>query len=77
MRQERNEHDLIRDFADEIPGYLNNARIARILMNTTLSSDTHSNLHRCYTALVSASVIPADELKLLEAWLNECEKRGC
>src|SRR6185436_15069807 len=31
VRQERNEHSLIRDFEDEIPGYLNNARICKML----------------------------------------------
>ena len=36
--QERNDHDLLKDFADEVPGYLNNAAIARTLADLNLES---------------------------------------
>ena len=42
MRQERNEHDLMRDFADEIPGYLHNRRIASVLDSLDLSAGVES-----------------------------------
>lgn len=77
VRQERNEHDLLRDFADEVPGYLHNARIARILDETSLSANLHENLKRCYVALVQAAILPEAELVLVNAWIEECVKRGC
>lgn len=77
VRQERNEHNLLRDFADEVPGYLNNARIAQTLADTTLTGDVRADLHRCYAALIKASIFPAGEMPLVESWLAECEKRHC
>jgi hypothetical protein len=35
MQQDRNQHDLLKDFEDEIPGYLHNARICRQLEDLT------------------------------------------
>ncbi len=73
--QERNEHNLMLDFADEVPGYLHNTRIADTLQSLTLQpgiSSVGSNLRTCYEALVSLGVIGANELPLLDAWLGEC-----
>ncbi len=71
--QDRNQHSLLGDFADEVPGYLNNARILDILTALPLSPDpsrTGENLWRCYEALVQAGIVPAKELELLELWLQ-------
>src|SRR6185312_15804066 len=65
MRQDRNEHDLMRDFADEIPGYLNNDRIRRVLEQTSVTGGETNlalDLRRCYEALVGIGVIDAREL---------------
>lgn len=75
VRQERNEHNLLRDFNDEIPGYLNNAKIIRVLQECTLKGEPASDLLACYEALVKADIMPADELKLVSAWLAEVAKR--
>ena len=59
--QHRNAHNLLRDFEQEIPGYLNNNRIISILERTQLLSGAEmvgDNLHRCYEALISAGIIP-------------------
>jgi len=72
--QERNQHSLIKDFRDEVPGYLNNVRIVEILSGLTLGSqrsETAHNVMKCYQALVSAEIVPAKELRLLELWLAE------
>jgi len=72
--QERNEHNLMRDFADEMPGYLNNARIREALEGLVLapgSAHMAENLRRCYGALVSLGVVGAEELPLLDAWLGD------
>lgn len=72
--QERNEHSLIKDFADEVPGYLNNDRIRKTLEDTPLNKGTANmldNLQRCYQALVKLDVIGQDELPLLDAWIRD------
>jgi len=71
--QERNEHSLIKDFRDEVPGYLNNVRIIETLTALSLSKDpasTPDNVRICYEALVRAEIVPAKELALLEHWLT-------
>jgi hypothetical protein len=72
--QERNEHDLLRDFADEVPGYLNNAKIARTLDALELASGTASieaNMTACYQALIGLSLVDAREIELLQAWFAD------
>lgn len=73
VRQERNAHSLLRDFEDEVPGYLHNQRILNLLQGLTLSShprDTAENLLLCYKALVREGLVPPEELRLLGLWLK-------
>jgi len=75
--QERNEHDLLRDFADEVPGYLNNAKIARALDALDLApgvASLEANMTRCYQALIDLTVVDARELELLAAWFADLRK---
>lgn len=72
--QERNEHDLMKDFRDELPGYLQNHLIREILEKAPLRSGAAhigENLRRCYEALVAASIVSDKELPLLDAWLHD------
>jgi hypothetical protein len=74
--QERNEHDLRRDFEQEVPGYLENARICRTLGQLSLvrgrdPRTTCDNLRTCYEALVSLGVIGSDEVTLVQAWIRD------
>lgn len=74
MFQERNDHILLRDFAEEIPGYLNNSAICAVLQETKLKNGAehmHSNMRLCYEALVAKNYIDNAELKLLDAWLAD------
>jgi len=74
MFQDRNPHNLLRDFEQEVPGYLNNQKIREVLESTNLQSgadEVSANLHRCYVALIMAGLIPEKEMPLVEAWLNE------
>jgi hypothetical protein len=71
--QERNQHSLIRDFRDEVPGYLNNMRIMEILTNLNLSADPAqcaANLGKCYEALIAAEIVPQKEMRLVELWIE-------
>jgi hypothetical protein len=74
--QERNEHNLMKDFRDEVPGYLNNARIARELESLKLSGrqeDIFSNLVRCYEKLIGMDLVGGEELEILEAWKGDLQ----
>jgi hypothetical protein len=74
MRQERNVHNLLRDFNDEIPGYLHNSEICKALESLPLESGVEKiggNLKLCYEKLVNMSVIGREELQLLDAWLED------
>ena len=71
--QDRNVHDLIRDFRDEIPGYDKNREICEILAGLKLKKGeaaVSGNLLSCYEALVAKEIFPAKELDLLNAWGN-------
>jgi hypothetical protein len=77
--QERNEHDLMKDFVDEIPGYVHNRRITEILGTMSLSKGLNyipDNMRKCYEALVDLGVVDQQELKLLNAWLSDLEQIG-
>jgi hypothetical protein len=77
--QARNEHDLMRDFADEIPGYLRNAEICEALGRLKLRAGIEhlsDNLRVCYEELVRMGVVDARELELLGAWIDDV-KANC
>jgi len=77
MYQVRNVHNLLKDFADEVPGYLNNNRICDQLQKLNLKpgqDNIDDNLRLCYDKLVDMSLVGAEELKLLEVWLKEINK---
>jgi len=75
--QERNYHNLMRDFEDEIPGYLGNRRFAEVLSRLALApgkENAADNLIRCYEALNTAGFFPRDEMTLVRAWVADFEK---
>jgi hypothetical protein len=74
VRQERNEHDLLRDLADEVPGYLNNRQICEALEALSLDAGAErigDNMRACYEKLVSMSLVGREELGLLDQWLAD------
>ena len=69
--QDRNDHDLMNDFKDEIEGYLNNEKIVDTLEKLTLSSSQYAildHLRRCYDTLISKKFIGEEEGNLVESW---------
>lgn len=75
--QERNEHNLMKDFEDEIPGYSNNFNICKELQNLQLKQGKENiadNLITCYQKLISIGVVRAEEITLLKAWINDLNK---
>ena len=74
--QLRNDHSLMRDFADEVPGYLHNRKIGETLDALSLKPGVEhigANLLACYEALVSAKIMESREMPLVEAWLADLE----
>ncbi|MCA1850084.1 MAG: STELLO glycosyltransferase family protein, partial [Acidobacteria bacterium] len=75
--QERNEHNLMRDFHDEVPGYLNNSRIGEALGNLPIQPGVDKlgdNLRLSYEELVRMELVGGQELDLVEAWIADLEE---
>ena len=71
--QERNPHNLMKDFADEVPAYLGVKRICEVLDSLRLERHSLNNLHLMYRALVDAELVPREEMTCLEAWISDCK----
>lgn len=73
MYQVRNPHNLLKDFEQEVPGYLGNSRLCQALERVALerSGALHENLYKCYEALVREGFVPKQELPLARAWLAD------
>ena len=72
--QVSNEHSLMKDFADEIPGYVQNRKIGERLEQLKLASGPENipdNLIRCYEELVRLAVVGAEEMALVKAWCQD------
>jgi hypothetical protein len=64
----------MKDFEDEVPGYLKNEQIARTLDALTLRPGADAvadNLVRCYESLVATQVLKPDEMPLVRAWVKD------
>jgi hypothetical protein len=74
VKQQRNEHNLIADFKDEIVGYNENELICATLKNLNLKKGTQNineNMLVCYDALIKLGVLQQEEKLLLTSWLND------
>lgn len=74
VRQERNEHNLMSDFHDELIGYKSNLEIFRVLGELNLNDGIDNipdNMIKCYQELVDLGFFSLEEIKLLHAWLND------
>ena len=72
--QVRNEHNLMRDFADEVPGYLHNENIRAALDTLDLpagADEVPQAMRLCYAKLVQMSLVGEGELGLLDAFLAD------
>ncbi|MBY0430417.1 MAG: STELLO glycosyltransferase family protein [Rhodospirillales bacterium] len=70
--QDRNPHDPLRDFADEVSGHLRNEAIVKTLEAVKVEpGDLNGALTACYRALVDLGAVEPRELDLLAAWLDD------
>ena len=76
MYQRRNEHSLIKDFADEVSGYLNNHSIMVLLSELSLEQGANlgEDLRQCYLAMVDAGHLAPQEMTLLNCWLADYQR---
>lgn len=72
--QERNAHDLMRDFAEEVPGYLHNSAIRDALERLDIPAGVAQipeAMRVCYERLVALDLVGRGELPLLDVWLED------
>ena len=77
VRQERNDHNLMSDFEEEISGYTNNFTICKELQHLKLKpgkENIFDNLIRCYQKLIDIHVIGNEEMPLVKAWVRDLRK---
>jgi hypothetical protein len=75
--QERNQHNLMKDFEDEIPGYLNNAKICSELGNLNIKGGKENmldDLLTCYDMLTGKGFVGKEEDALVRAWCEDISK---
>lgn len=72
VKQMRNEHDLMHDFIEEIPGYINNKKITELLdqcIDTIIKPIAINDVVRLLWAkLCDAGIIPEKELVIYDLW---------
>ncbi|HPF89253.1 MAG TPA: STELLO glycosyltransferase family protein [Flavobacteriales bacterium] len=77
--QERNAHDLMKDFADELIGYQHNKAItARLAALALKAGPEHigANMKACYAEFMAMGLIGTEETALLDAWLADLSTLG-
>lgn len=77
LLQIRNPHDLMRDFKDEVSGYLNNKAMASALEGLSLKAGREhifENLQVCYEELVRKDYLKPVELELLSHWISDVKQ---
>lgn len=74
--QDRNEHDLLKDFEDEWDGYIRNEKIVDVLSKVNLKPGVQNicdNLLCCYDTLISKDIFPSSEINSVKAWVKDYE----
>ena len=70
--QDRNSHDLLRDFESELPMYLMPTETFESLqMAAARGKNVRESLRECYEELLRLKIVRKEELETLELWLND------
>ena len=70
--QVRNPHDYMKDFESEIPCYLHpNCVIAAVTRAIDKGNTVSENLRRAYAELAKENIVTAQEIELLDLWLDD------
>lgn len=77
VEQRRNQHDLKKDLAQELIGYVNNRRIARTLSETRQTISADDSLEnvglKLWQSLQSLGVVLPEEMALLRGWFAQLQ----
>ena len=72
--QERNQHDIMKDFASETSMYLQTTEIVEAVSSKVRATSSISeNLILSYEELTKMKVTRDDEMKMVECWLNDIQ----
>ena len=72
--QARNPHDYMKDFAQEVPMYLQTEEVvATALAVVNAKRSIHENLTDVYAALVERHMVAPEEMNTLNAWLADID----
>jgi hypothetical protein len=72
--QKRNYHDLLKDFNDEVVGYLNIGKLVEILFNIKLKKgydNIYNNIIKCYKQLAKYNFVKKKEIILVKSFMND------
>lgn len=72
--QERNPHDYLHDFAQEIPLYLQTENLIEALESLKLTGSLENKMIQLYAALIKNGFLIEDEMPILKTWIKEVEK---
>ena len=76
--QERNPHELMADFFDEVPMHSSSKQIASLVAPSISPMKTiYENLYSAYEVLLSNGIIDKGEMPRLEAWINDLSSLEC
>lgn len=74
VKQIRNEHDLVKDFAQEIDGYLGNKKIIAALESAAKNIGADEPMaqiaRKLWASLHAINIINDDEMLILDCWFN-------
>jgi hypothetical protein len=74
--QDRNPHNLMQDFLEEIPMYLNVIAIVKKLNSLKMQGTPLENLAHIYQVLVDEQIVKQSELQTLKSWSDDLRRYG-
>ncbi len=78
VEQVRNVHDLMKDFTDEVVGYLENRKIGRTLEDALDATPADAPLDivalGLWESLVNVGVVPEKEMPIIQQWFERCRE---
>ena len=76
VRQLRNQHDLMRDFADEVTMYREIESVVNVLESREPAGTMGTGLVELYETLAGARLVPAEEVVAVKAWQSDLRRLG-
>ncbi|MGV7222864.1 MAG: STELLO glycosyltransferase family protein [Nitrospinales bacterium] len=69
--QRRNEHNLMKDFKDEIECYINTKSIVNLIDSIDLNQNLCDSLLKLYSELALSGYVKESEVTILKAWIED------